>query len=30
MLLLTREQFQLNVIHVYLYGGQSIFQDGPH
>ena len=28
--LLTREQFHLNFIQVYLQGGQSIFQDGPH
>ena len=30
MLLLTRGQFHLNFIQVYLQGGQSIFQDGPH
>ena len=30
MLLFTREQFHLYSIHVYLQGGQSIFQDGPH
>ena len=30
MLLFTREQFYLNFIQVYLQGGQSILQDGPH
>ena len=30
MLLFTREQFHLNFIQVYLQGGKSIFQDGPH
>ena len=30
MLLLAREQFHLNVIQVYLKGGQSTFQDGPY
>ena len=30
MLLLTREQFHLNFIQVYLQGNQSMFQNRPH
>ena len=30
MLVVTREQFHLNFIQVYLQGGPSIFQDGLH
>ena len=30
MLLLTRKQFHLNFIQVYLQEGQSIFQNRPH
>ena len=29
MLLFTGEQFHLDIIQVYLQGGQSILQDGP-
>ena len=30
MLILTCEQFHLNLIQVYPQGGESIFQDGLH
>ena len=30
MLLFTHDQIHLNFIEVYLQGGQSIFQGGPH